>query len=162
MGEMTWTSVCVGGAIPQNLIDELAEIVEEEFSDLEDFDIVDAIEAGKSVIFVGNVNYGNPEELLAFCHKHDLPYWHWFDSGRGQWSSMINVWRPGWDEPAREVFSNTEYEPLVGLKDIAEFGSVAVLMLWLHECKADAVPPLTLALPKLTEGEATLSSTEGA
>lgn len=161
MGEMTWTSVCVGGAIPQNLIDELNEIVEEEFSDLEDFDIAETIEAGQSVIFVGNVNYGNPEELLAFCHKHDLPYWHWFESGRGQWSSMIHVWRPGWDEE-RVVYSNTDYEPLADMKDIAEFGSVAVLLLWLHECKADAVPPLTMGPVKLTESEVTLSSTEGA
>jgi hypothetical protein len=165
MVEMTWTSLKIGGALPENMIDELAELIEERFHDQSEDPkhlIVTALHDGTAVEFTGNVNYGNPEEVVAFCHEHDLTYWHWSDSGP-EWSSNIVIWNPAMQDKISDVPADSQsYEPLVEMKTLMQFENLQDLRAFALAHTADAVPPLTYGPPKLTEDEKILSTTEGA
>lgn len=164
MTEMTYTTVHIGGAIPQNLIGELEELISESFHDLysDEPNVEAAITAGTSFEVTGNVNYGNPEEVIAFCHEHNLTYWHWCDSGC-EWSSHIVIWCPEMKGKTSEVAADSQlYEPLVPLRTLMQFENLQDLRTYLLAHCSDAVPPLTAGPAKLTEDAKVLSTTEGA
>lgn len=164
MAEDTWTSIEIGGAIPQNLIATLVDLVEEDFGDLEcapEDAIHDALRDKKSVNFTGNVNYGNPDQICAFCQDHGLSYWLWCDDGY-EWSSLIKVWRPGYEEELTIGADSQSREPLIGIGEIMQFESLAKLKEWAETFTQEATPALTEGPPKLSDGELTLGNSEGA
>jgi hypothetical protein len=164
MAEDTWTSIEIGGAIPQNLIPELIDLVEQEFGDLEvspEDAIHDALRDKTSVNFTGNVNYGNPDEVCGFCQEHGLPYWLWCDDGY-EWASMIKIWRPGFEEELSIGCNSQTREPLIPIDAVMKFESLAKLKAWAETFTQKATPALTEGPPKLSEDELALGHAEGA
>jgi hypothetical protein len=164
MAEETWTSIEIGGAIPQNLIPELIDLVEQEFGDLEvspEDAIHDALRDKTSVNFTGNVNYGNPDEVCGFCQEHGLPYWLWCDDGY-EWASMIKIWRPGFEEELSIGADSQSRDPLIAIGEIMKFESLAKLKAWAETFTQNATPALTEGPPKLSEDELALGHAEGA
>lgn len=164
MAEDTWTSMEIGGAIPQNFITTLIDLVEEDFGDLEvspEDAIHEALRDKTSVNFTGNVNYGNPDQVARFCQDHGLPYWLWCDDGY-EWASMIKVWRPGFEAELSIGADSQTREPLIGIGEIMRFESLAKLKEWAETFTQGATPPLTDGQPKLSDAELLLGGAEGA
>jgi hypothetical protein len=162
MAEMTWTTMHIGGAIPENRIDELVEIISSYFHDAQDIpedeDAVRAVIAKNESLFIqGSVNYGNPEELKDFCQQYGLPYWCHFDAGY-EWDAGINIWRPGFEKEEDCAASAQGYTPDVTLGELRLFAkqgeTLADVIAHAERFTAEAVPPLTIGAPVADEAEA--------
>ena len=83
MGEYVWTSIVIGGKLSRKTADKLAEF-EEEFD---------------AVCVQGEVNFGNPKELVEFCTKHKLAYNVCWAAKCGAFGSGMIYWFPDMKEP---------------------------------------------------------------
>ena len=100
MGEYVWTSIVIGGKLSRKTADKLAEFEEEFEEEFEDSgDVADAIKQKYAVCFQGEVNYGNPEELIDFCQKHKLAYNVCWAAKCGAFGSGMIYWFPDMKEP---------------------------------------------------------------
>lgn len=152
MTEMIWTTMHIGGALPENRIEALTEAVHSDFSehtaDSPDHGHEDAIEEKRSVCFQGYVNYGDPDEVVAFCWQHDLPYWLHFEAKGGVTDGGIQVWAPGMEKALEETATSETYEPVATLDDMRRAKAAGLTLDQVIEkverFDPNKVPPLTL------------------
>lgn len=161
MAEPTWTTVHIGGALPANLIEAFLDAADYFYDCDGDFDeesIRAAASENRSLMLQGNVNYGNPEVLVAFCRKHGLPFWLHFDSGY-EWDAGIQTWRPGDDAVAEHGATDQGNEPEMSLQELraaAKAGkTLADVIDHMTRFESDWVPAITIApaIPDEVEGE---------
>ena len=96
MGEYVWTSIVIGGKLSRKTADKLAEF-EQEFED--SGDVNDSITRADTVCFQGEVNFGNPDQLITSCRKDKLAYNVCWAAKCGAFGSGMIYWFPDMKEP---------------------------------------------------------------
>jgi hypothetical protein len=137
----------IGGKLKRSLIEEFLAACEAEgmgrdyMEDLEEADVLGAVAKGEALTVCGNeINYGNPEEVEAFCREHGLPYSKEWDAG-GEYGAGGEYWSP-------ETF--LEYgigeigdTPAVDIKTIRGLGSWEAVLAYLDQLSGK-LPPLEI------------------
>jgi hypothetical protein len=114
MGEYVWTSIVIGGKLSRRTADKLAEF-EQEFED--SGDVKDAIKQSYAVCFQGEVNFGNPDELLTFCRVHKLAYNSSWAAKCGAFGSGMEYWFPDMEEPV-QVDADEDCRAVITIRDL--------------------------------------------
>lgn len=139
MGEYVWTTVEIGGPITKQNLAKLDELA-----------FVDPVLVGKEpVLFEGEVNYGNPEEVRDFCREHGLTYRITWACQPGQFDAGIQYWAPGM-EKEREIGCDDNGDPVLSLKELKALqkaGATLAAVISAMELLALPIPPLTLLKP---------------
>jgi len=118
MGEYVWTSIVIGGKLSRKTADKLAEFEEEFEEEFEDSgDVKDAIKQKYAVCVQGEVNFGNPKELVEFCTKHKLAYNVCWAAKCGAFGSGMIYWFPDMKEPV-EVDADEDCRAVITIRDL--------------------------------------------
>ena len=156
MGEPTWTTMHIGGALTPDKIEELYAIADGEFSDRQFIaDFLEQAQAGvEPLMLQGFVNMGDPDEVIDFCKENGLTFWLHFDAGSG-WDSGIQVWHHGWDGVKQCSASGQGYEAVIAieaLKARVERGeAVADIIAEFNIFNESTIPAFTLAKEEAKE-----------
>jgi hypothetical protein len=149
---MTWTTMHIGGALPASKIEELVDLIDRYFYDVQEApeneaDLRDNIRENKILFLQGQVNYGNPEELTAFCRENKLPYWLHFDAGY-EWDPGIQVWHPDFPAVIECAASGQGYTPVIELATLKENlkngSTLADVVGGLQVYTSEHCPPMTI------------------
>jgi hypothetical protein len=153
MAEMTWTTLVIGGPLPQNKVAQFRELAEEYFGGSGAVDdpnvlIEHALRDGTSVTFADTVNFGNADELETLCHQWGLTTWKHWDSVPGSFDSGIEIWRLGMERPKEQTATCEQDQPALTmgqLQALAEQGyTLGQVIDMLDEFSANKVPPLAI------------------
>jgi hypothetical protein len=151
MAEMTWTTMHIGGALPASKIEELIDLLDC-FSDAQEkpddeSDLRDNIRENKSLLLQGQVNYGNPEELVNFCQDNKLPYWLHFAHGY-EWDPGIQIWHPDFPKVLECAASEQGYAPVIELAmlraNLKNGSTLADVVGGLEVYTSERCPPMTI------------------
>jgi hypothetical protein len=162
MAEMTWTTLAIGGPIPENKFEEFRNLCDEYFGGFgavdKPNDLIDrALRDGESVTFADALNFGNADELEAVCKQWGLTYWKHWDAVGGQFDSGIEIWRPGMERAKEQTATCEQDQPALTmsqLQALAEQGhTLQQVIEMLDEFSATKVPPLTIGLDYHEEDE---------
>jgi len=126
MGEYVGVTMNVGGTVSTDTYRELVEMAK---ASRLDFDAGAAAEAGKPVVFWGNRNYGNADEMEEFCRDNNLPYVLAWDAATGAFSGGAHYWQPGMKEPG-ECMADDAGVPVVSLPDLRRYLESGVSLAW--------------------------------
>jgi hypothetical protein len=126
MGEYVNASIRFGGKLPAEHADELLELINEKHLG-PDWDPVGEVtrEHLLETAFYGDsrVNYGNLEELEAFCQKHGL--WYEYECGSGpEWDGYTTVYNPVTGESHEFVGEQTKAITLDQVKQLGSYEAV--------------------------------------
>lgn len=129
MSEPTWTRIEIGGTLTSKQAKKLLEAIAEEFYEYTGATTVNEIKKKDGNCWEGRVNYGEPDEVIAFCEKHNLTYSHHCEAGP-EWDATDTFWMPGMEgkditqtsEAGHVVPINTIRAPLQALFAYAEEG----------------------------------------
>lgn len=151
MGEYVWTSISIGGKGSHALIvDELPGAVAINFSGDGCGASIDEVIAGAlanrtSATFQGECNFGQAEELTAFCRENGLAYHLSYAAVSGQFDAGLEYWAPGMAAPETESASD-DGEPMANLswlQDQAKAGkTLADVLAALQPADVSNVPAL--------------------
>jgi len=114
MSEMIGVTFTVGGNIPVGLVKELLALTPE--SGPSEQDILEGL--GEPAVFDGAENYGNLDDLKAFCRVNKLSYMHHTDA-MNEYSSDTEYWKPGMVVPV-VVSSDQGGRFMVSMKESRE------------------------------------------
>jgi hypothetical protein len=151
MVEMTWTTMHIGGSLPASKIDELIALFDV-FSDAQEkpddeAELRDNIAANKSLLIQGQVNYGNPDELIEFCKDNKLAFWLHFDAGY-EWDPGIQVWHPDFPAIIECAASGQGYAPVIELamlkENLKNGSTLADVVGGLQVYTSEHCPPMTI------------------
>lgn len=163
MGEHVWTEFTVGGRATRAMLDELAEIAQDEIGGdgcgMTAAEVIEeALADGKAATFQGEVNYGRANFLEAFCMKHALSFHSACDGAAGAFDAGITYWAPGMPETKDVDASSSGSDPSIslgGLQRAQLQGQVLDdIIAELSRATAQAVPRLELIdteAPEVTE-----------
>lgn len=148
MGESTWTTMHIGGALPANKREELEEAIRDDFHDLQsDGEDIDPAVAEKRSLLVQGHCRGEPDTVIAFCEDYSLPFWLHYDAGT-EWSAFINVWKPGMEKVSECAADSQDYKPVISLDALihraGKGATLASVVEYLSAFDPDKVPPLTI------------------
>ena len=122
MGDTTWTTMHVGGALPSNKIEDFLDEIKTDFSyecesapDSEE-DIRATVKDGTNLVLQAHVS-GSPDNVIRFCKENGMPFWVHYDAGY-EWDSYIVIWRPGMAREEECPASAQGYSPQVDLADL--------------------------------------------
>lgn len=154
MSQDIWTSIEVGGSLPEQLRDDFETAFENDFSegDNPSDEIDEALQQGKKLSVSGFVNYGDPDEVTEFCREHDLPYSYTCEDGGGEWNACGTYWAPGMEKEANFDCAD-DGQPVLYVSEIRERlanGTLAEHLDKVENYAGKAIPPLTLAQEKQT------------
>lgn len=99
MGEYVCTTMVIGGRVTRATLEALAEQADDAFGGVELDDVLCAVRNGSRLVVDGERNYGNADEMEAFCIKHELAYHLSWCAAPGALGAGAHYWRPGMAEP---------------------------------------------------------------
>ncbi|HPG04954.1 MAG TPA: hypothetical protein P5256_00425 [Beijerinckiaceae bacterium] len=152
MGEYVWTVLKIGGAATQPTLEKLQELLDEEFGggDNETDVVMECVTARSLIQAGGQRNYGNVDEILAFCQDHNLTVWASWDAAPGCFDAGIQYWKPGMIDVA-DASSNDDGEPCLTVDQLrtklAEGATLEQVIDELALAESAAVPPIELIAP---------------
>ena len=149
MTEMTWTTMHIGGPLPENKIGELCEAIDEDFSGNKPTEgwegaIEGSIKAKVALYIDGEVNYGDADAVEAFCLEYGLTFHVHWDAKPGCFNEGCKVSGPcHYQEGGAD-----EYGPTISLTELKHYrdqgDSLELIIERLERLEASKVPPLTL------------------
>jgi len=126
----------------------LAEF-EEEFED--SGDVNDSITRADTVCFQGEVNFGNPDQLITSCRKDKLAYNVCWAAKCGAFGSGMIYWFPDMKEPV-EVDADEDCRAVITIRDLQgelkEGKTLAEVVARFDRGDHKKIPPLELKPPK--------------
>lgn len=137
MGEYVWTQIVIGGKATRAVADELETLLSDQFHEQAEM-------VGAHMVASGERNYGNADDVEAFCQEHDLPYVLTWAAAGGCFDSGSHAWRPGMEDAAE--FTATEAGDasvtLAELRRDHEAGvTLAEIISRLSVADSDTLPP---------------------
>lgn len=121
MGERIATTLTLGGKVKRADAEELIELLGQY-----DFWVNDGANYGVPLtvdlllldqLRADEVNYGQIDDVIAFCHENDIAYEHWVEDCQGA-PPLMYRWVPGMDAP--KLTSCVEGEPAIPISRILE------------------------------------------
>jgi hypothetical protein len=163
MAESTWTTMHIGGTLPASKIADLVEAIIGDFHEIAEGPntiddnryVSDVANRNESLLVQGQVNYGNPETVIDFCQKNNLPLWLHFDAGP-EWDSGIQIWQPGWPDVEQCEASAQGYVPVISLNELESLPEGTNIMDTIENLQrftSEKVPPLTIVEDAADEQE---------
>lgn len=151
MSEPVWTTISIGGAMPRDGVDHLAEAYADDMNEPDTADVAaavaDAIEAGKPLHLAGMCNFGQPDMVSGLCRELGLPYSIHFEGYGADWSTSCAYWEPGRDRETECAASN-DGEPVISVRAIRAAladGTLAAVLDEAEKIAGEHLPPLTWA-----------------
>jgi len=117
MSEPIGCSIKIGGDLPEELIEELVNAINDEMSDLNQYpDDIKSVSGKETLTWGGTSNYGMVDGVVSFCMEHNLSYIHHCDA-KYEYDAMIAWWAPGMKNE-RTVKSDNDSDNLVAVTTI--------------------------------------------
>ena len=98
MSEPIWMSIKIGGNLSKDLYEELTDLLKNTIAEVE-WDTIKKLPKNVDNIFRGSSNYGECDDIKAFCETHNLSYIHKCEA-TAEYDASISYWVPGMKEPA--------------------------------------------------------------
>jgi hypothetical protein len=138
MSEPMFMTICIGGELPARLIGDFLHTFDEECAEITGPTTEEGLrkEAGEAAIkWYATANYGECDDLKAFCKKHKLGYEHYVETG-SECNASLSYWVPGMKNEIC-LQANQDSDAVV---DIDEIKPVVNLLLEYAKIGKDAIP----------------------
>jgi hypothetical protein len=96
MSEYMGMTIEIGGTLPAKHVEQFLKIINEDLSDINGPDL-QKISGEKSITFYAQSNYGECENVKAFCRVHHLSYIHTCQAN-DECDGTTVYWEPGMDD----------------------------------------------------------------
>lgn len=147
MGEYISTSIKIGGKLKRALVPELIELLDAKklriWDGANDVAPIESNIAGSNRWDADEVNFGQLEEIITFCHANALPYEHWVDECAGEPEYI----QRGMRDLEQRTINAVDREPGIPLGDLRKVENLASgLGTLLEEAKwwCSPIPPLEI------------------
>ena len=138
MSEPMSLSIEIGGELPADLIPDFFDAMKSECYEIVGPDSHTSLrkEAGKSSIkWHALANYGECDDLKAFCQKHKLGYIHYVEA-KYEYNAELHYWVPGMRQE-KDLEANQDSDAVVNIYKIKP---VVNLLLEYAKIGKDAIP----------------------
>lgn len=121
MSEYMGMTITIGGTLPASLIEEFLKVINDELSIESGPSTEEDLRKGtkrkkKPIKWYAQSNYGQCDDLKAFCKEHGLSYVH-TSSACLEYDGTLQYWIPGMEEEG--LFSASQNEdPMISLDTI--------------------------------------------
>lgn len=148
MSEPINMTIHIGGSLPEKLLPDLLAIIDDQliqaYIDVE-MELRDSSTKKQPANISGESNYGECDDLKAFCEEHNLPYIHHCEA-EGEYDASTSFWLPGMKEE-KKLKSDQQGTNLVPAETVRPILDLAIAFIQ----SGDKALPLFIDRPGLED-----------